>query len=113
LVDRGQGPEVLLEAVAHATMGANVSLTSDGLSFSSVQSPVMRFDVIGEPLVELGDRRVEVLLTLLLSTMIPQTINEVDVIPVPPLHQLTVFNTQPYRDGPTLDHIPATADITR
>ena len=55
----------------------------------------------------------EVLLSLVLTPLIPQVLNGVNMIPVPHLNQLTIFNCQTFSDGPSFDHLTATADMSR
>lgn len=112
-VDRGQGPEPLLVAAVHARLGLNAVLTSDGLKLSTATNPRLRFDVRAEPLVELDNRRIEVLLTVLLTPLLPQLLNGADIIPVPHIRQLQLFNSSAYVDGPARDHLSVIGDMLR
>jgi hypothetical protein len=113
LVDRGQGFEKLLRAAAHMEIGGNLTLTTNGLEVSSLSSPRFRFDLIEEPMIELDDRRLEVLLSVLLTPTIPHMLNSLKVINVPHLNQLTTVNVDVYRDGPAGEHVTVAGELVR
>lgn len=115
LVDRGQGWEKLLRAAVQVELGGNLALGPNGLRVSSLGTPKFRFDLVEEPLLELDDRRLEVLLTVMLTPTIPHMLNSVDVIQIPHLSQLTTFNVDVYADGvgANRDHLTVAGDMTR
>lgn len=112
-IDRGQGPEPFLKAVIQASVGFNVALTNGGLQFSAVSHPTLKFEIIEEPLVEMDNRRIETMLGVVLTPLIPSLFNEANLIAIPHLSQLTVFNTHSYPDGAARDHLTVTGDMTR
>ncbi|MHC4391474.1 MAG: hypothetical protein ACYS22_09155 [Planctomycetota bacterium] len=112
-IDRGNGPELLLNAAVHASVGFSVELTQDGVSFTSASHPRLVFDVREEPIVELDNRKVELMLSIVLTPMIPQLLNNIDVLPIPHLQQLSIFNSHAYDDGPEHDHLTITGDMAR
>src|SRR5205085_3899758 len=73
--DRGAGYEKLLRAIVQVELGGDVALGSQGLEVSSLGSPRFRFDLVDEPIVELDDRRLEVLLSVMLTPTIPHVLN--------------------------------------
>ncbi|MFC1707078.1 hypothetical protein ACFL59_09700 [Planctomycetota bacterium] len=113
LVDRGQGFETLLKTAVHCSIGANSELNGAGVAFSMGANPAFRFDVIDEPIVEFDDRRIEIMLSLVLTPAIPQVFNGIRLVPIPHLNQLTVFNVQGLADGPNLEHLTVIADMAR
>lgn len=113
MVDRGNGFETLLSAHAHATMGLTVEMTSDGLSVSTASYPTIIFDIDGEPIVEFDNRRLEVMLSVVMTPLIPQLLNDAKVIKIPHLQSLTVFNAQAFSDGPQKEHLTVTGEMSR
>jgi hypothetical protein len=112
-VDRGQGWEKLMSAVAQIEIGANLVLTGQGLSVSSLSQPRFRFDLVDEPLVELDDRRLETLLQVVLTPLVPHAMNSSNVIWIPHLAQLQTVNVDSYADGREREHVSVSGDLLR
>ncbi len=106
--------EKLLRAVVHIEMGMGVALNAtDGLKLSSLGQPRLRFDVIEEPMIELDDRRLEVLLDILFTPTLPSALNKLKPITIPHLHQLTTLNVGAHADGPSREHLTIEGDAVR
>jgi hypothetical protein len=112
-VDRGAGYEKLLRAIVQVELGGDVALGSQGLEVSSLGSPRFRFDLVDEPIVELDDRRLEVLLSVMLTPTIPHVLNSLRVVGIPHLNQLTTFNVDIHPGGPQTEHLVVGGDMTR
>jgi len=112
-IDRGNGYERLLSAVAQVEVGANVGLTTQGLRVNSFSTPRFRFDLVEEPIVELDDRRLEVLLQVVLQPLVPHLMNSSNVLFIPHLGQLQQVNVEVKADGPALEHLSITGDLLR
>lgn len=112
-VDRGAGYEKLLKAIVHVQLGGNVALGSQGLQISSLGSPRFQFDLVDEPLVELDDRRLEVLLSVMLTPTIPHVLNSLKVVGIPHLNQLATFNVDIHPGGTQREHLVVAGDMTR
>ncbi|GIW72905.1 MAG: hypothetical protein KatS3mg102_2447 [Planctomycetota bacterium] len=112
-VDRGSGWEPVLRAAAHIEIGASLGLSQRGLSVLAATHPRLDFDILEEPLVELDDRKIRVMLEMAITPAIPRLLNGIDVIPIPHVDQLSVFNVNTGIGGPQNDHLVVDADLQR
>ena len=115
LVDRGGGTfETFFRIALHARMGATVVVDQGGIRLSSAQNADIRVDLLDTPMVDLDERRIQILLATALTPLLPRLINSVNVIPLPPqIQQLTLFDVRGWADGPARDHLTVGADMLR
>lgn len=113
LVDRGNGWERLVKAVAQVDLGLDLSLSPQGLQISTVGTPTIRSDVVDEPIVALNDRHLEVLLDVVLTPTLPKLLNSTKVIPIPQFNQLSTLNVGLFPAGPNHEHLGIEGDLTR
>jgi hypothetical protein len=112
-VDRGSGWEELLHSVIHVGMGASLELDSQGFAIRMASLPDIRVDIVNEPLVELDDRKLQVMLGLVLTPAIPQLLNGINVLPIPHVDQLTAFNVYTGVGGNNSDFLVGEANLQR
>lgn len=115
LVDRGGGTfETFFRIALHVRIGATVVVNQGGIRLSSAQNADIRVDLLDTPMVDLDERRIQVLLITALTPLLPRLINSVNVIPLPPqIQQLTLFDMRAWPDGPARDHLSVGLDMLR
>jgi hypothetical protein len=114
MVDRGSGPELLVELVVHLEAGVTVAHVGNGLRLSSARHAEVSVDITQQPLVRFDERKVKVVLSTALTPLIPTLVNQVGVLPLPPeVSHLTLFNLRAYADGPAGDVLKVELDMAR
>lgn len=115
LVDRGGGTfETFFRIALHARIGATVVVNQGGIRLSSNQNADIRVDLLDTPMVDLDERRIQILLATALTPLLPRLINSINVIPLPPqIQQLTLFDVRGWADGPAHEHLTVGADMLR
>jgi hypothetical protein len=113
LVDRGQGWELVFSAMAQIDISAMVTLTTTGIDFSCTTLPRIQFEIMQEPMVEMDDRRVEMIFAVLLTPGVPYLFNSLKTITIPYMSNFSTFNVSAQRDGPAGDFFTIMCDMTR
>jgi hypothetical protein len=113
LVDRGLGWERLVKTVCQARVGLGLDFSTNGLRVSSVATPELTTSVVDEPLLELDDRHIEVLLGLVVQGVMPHFLNSVPVVAIPQFNQLTSLNVSIAPDPQAREHIVIEGDLVR
>ncbi len=113
LIDRGQGPELLASIAMSGSLSANAGMSASGLWLTSARNAEFYFDVRAMPITPLDTRRVQVVLGTAIAPLLPRLINQVPVIPIPHLGQLSFVNVQVFPDGPEREHLSISADLQR
>jgi len=115
LADRGGGFETLFTVIAHARIGATVSFVpNSGLVLSSSSNAEITSDLIESPLVELDERKLQVVLGTVFTPFAPRLINMVNLIPMPQeIAHLSFFDLHAAPAGPALDHLLVSLEARR
>jgi len=112
LVDRGFGWEPVLKAAVHIRASIGASLDQQGLKLACNANPVVLFDVLEKPMIEIDDRRIETLIGLVATPAIPFFVKSIQV-QVPYLSALSVAQVASFPDGPGADFASILADLHR
>ena len=83
LFDRGNGWESAFEIVIHGRVGVSASIDVDGLRLASNGMPVMRIDLLDTPVVPLDEQRLESVVQMVLTPIVPSLITNLRVVPIP------------------------------
>ncbi|GIW73205.1 MAG: hypothetical protein KatS3mg102_2747 [Planctomycetota bacterium] len=113
LVERGAGWETLCEVAVHARVGATAELDSRGVWLRSARHPELVFDLRRAPIVPLDARRLQVVLGMALTPLVPRLINQVPVLPVPHIGQLRTVGATIAAGGPAGERLRIEADLVR
>jgi hypothetical protein len=113
LVDRGNGMEVLAEVAIAGKASANAGMTAQGLWLTSGRNAEFFFDVRSMPIAPIDTRNIQVILGTAIAPLLPRVINQVPVVPIPHLHQLSLVNVQVFPDGPLFEHLSVSGQLQR
>jgi hypothetical protein len=113
LMDRGQGFEEALHIALHGRIPATVELDTGGIRLAANGFAELTIDMVEEAAAPIDEARVETALALVLTPIIPGLLNQIPLIPLPNMGQLSVATAQGAPDGPEQDRLGITAEISR
>src|SRR5437773_1176129 len=80
---------------------------------SSAGSPNLHCEVVDEPIVRFDERRIEVLLGVVMEPAVGHFLNKIPVVKIPYFNQLTSVNVGVYADGTLHDNVGIEGELVR
>jgi len=115
MVDRGQGFETLFKAVVHARVGATVAFVPNkGVVLTSSSNAEIAVDLIESPLVEMDERKLQVVVGTVFTPLAPRFINTISLVPLPQqIAHLSFVDLRAAPSGPDLEHLTVSLEMRR
>ncbi|RME86945.1 MAG: hypothetical protein D6785_02605 [Planctomycetota bacterium] len=111
IIHQGALKRTVMKVRAHISMTVSASVSNGQLSIQFIGRPSVFGDVTEEPMMDIDESKVELLLNVVVPIMMPQLLKSIQGIQLPTLLGISIGQVTMQQDGPSGDFLTLTGSL--